>query len=60
MLTAQKDPPISTPPTKINHTPTFPVQAVLTTKNIQAWARQSILTNSFVNKTCRIHWSVNI
>jgi len=25
MLTAQKDPLISTPPTKINHTPPFPV-----------------------------------
>jgi len=48
MLTAQKDPLISTPPTKINHTPTLPVQVVLTVKNVQAWARQSILTNSFV------------
>jgi len=33
MLTAQKDPPISTPPTKINHPPPFPVQVVLTNKN---------------------------
>jgi len=48
MLTTQKDPLISTPPTKINHTPPFPVQVVLTVKNVQAWARQSILTNSFV------------
>jgi len=60
MLTAQKNPLISTPPTKINHTPLFPVQAVLTPNNVQAWTRQSILTNSFVNKTCRIHWSVNV
>jgi len=48
MLTAQKDPLISTPAMKINHTPTFPVQVVLTTKNRQTWNRQSILTNSFV------------